>query len=78
MFISKELQKLLSGYRKFTGNRIYAIYDTMPQKDRRKERTREVCEMLRVPYKRAERAITWGIEKKQAHLQEEFKIKQAA
>lgn len=78
MFITKEFKAILSGYQRHTGNRIYAIYDTMDPRERRKERTRRVCEMLHVPYKRAERAITWAIEKKAAQMQGEYKIKQAA
>ena len=67
MFISREFKKLLDDYRKYEGHRIYAIYDTMPQHERRMDKTRGVSEMLKVRLKKAQRAIVWGLEKR--HMQ---------
>jgi hypothetical protein len=78
MFINKEFKKVLSGYRYFTGNRIYALYETLGPKQSRRERTRQVCEMLQVPYNQAVRAIEWGYEKQRAEIKEMYIFKKAA
>ena len=76
MFISKDFKKLLDDYRKYEGHRIYAIYDTLPQHERRKDKTRAVAEMLKVRFKKAQRAIGWSLEKR--HLNNVLEQSKAA
>lgn len=64
MFISKEFQKLLADYRRYKGNRIYAVYESMDERLSREYRTKKAGKALKASFRQADRAIRWGREKR--------------